>query len=35
MDKLIRKKFKHIKNVKNLHKKLTQEYGIFIYNIKA
>ncbi|CAD8106642.1 unnamed protein product [Paramecium primaurelia] len=27
MDKLIQKKFKHIKNVKNLHKKLNQEYA--------
>lgn len=35
MDKLIRKKFKHIKSVKNLHKKLSQEYGILLYNIKA
>lgn len=30
MDKLIRMKFKHVKNVKNLHKKLSQEYGIFV-----
>lgn len=35
MDKLIRKKFKHIKSVKNLHKKLTQEYGIINLYFKA
>jgi hypothetical protein len=32
---LIQKKFKHVKNVKNLQKKLSKDYGIELIHFKG